>query len=59
MGDEKRIRYLKIDRGRYSDQRRVQLDRQPFLGPRWLIPCGDVSFVKVVQNIVTQANLRP
>jgi len=46
MGDEKRVRYLKIDRGRYSYKRRVPLDLQPLLGPRWLIPCGDVTFAK-------------
>jgi hypothetical protein len=55
VGDEKRVRYLKIDRGRYSYQRRVPLDLQPLLGPRWLIPCGDVTFAKAVQIIVTQA----
>lgn len=55
MGDEKRVRYLKVDRGRYFYQRRVPLDLQPLLGPRWLIACGDVTLAKAIQIIVTQA----
>jgi len=45
-GDEKRVRYLKIDRGRCFNQRRVPQDLQALLGPRWLIPCGDATFAK-------------
>lgn len=55
MEEERRVKYLKVDRGRFYYQRRVPLNLQPLLGPRWLIPCGDVSFAKAVQIIVTQA----
>jgi hypothetical protein len=55
MGDAKRVRYLKIDRGRYFYQHRVPQDFQPLLGPRWLIPCDDLAFAKAVQIIVTGA----
>ncbi|MGR3677348.1 MAG: hypothetical protein ACU0AZ_05090 [Paracoccaceae bacterium] len=56
MSDEEKIPYLKIDRGRYFYQRRVPKRLQAHLGfKRWQIPCGDVSYSKAVQLIVTWA----
>jgi len=56
MSDEDKIPYLKIDRGRYFYQRRVPLKLQAHLGiRRWQLPCGDVSYSKAVQMVVTWA----
>jgi len=57
MNDEEKVPYLKIDRGRYFYQRRVPQKMQAHLGiRRWQIPCGDVSYSKAVQMIVTWAD---
>lgn len=56
MADTKRVRYLKIDRGRFFYQRRVPKELQADLREKmWLRPCGDVSYSKAVQMIVTSA----
>ncbi|WP_263763904.1 tyrosine recombinase XerC [Lentibacter sp. XHP0401] len=56
MSDEGKIPYLKIDRGRYFYQRRVPQKMQAHLGiRRWQLPCGDVSYSKAVQMVVTWA----
>lgn len=56
MADTKRIRYLKIDRGRFLYQRRVPKDFQDDLREKmWLRPCGDVTYSKAVQMVVTWA----
>lgn len=56
MSDTKKVRYLKTDRGRYFYQRRVPQRFQAHLGiKRWQIPCGDVSYSKAVQMVVTWA----
>jgi hypothetical protein len=56
MSDEEKIPYLKIDRGRYFYQRRVPQKMQAHLGiRRWQLPCGDVSYSKAVQMVVTWA----
>ncbi|WP_299140293.1 tyrosine-type recombinase/integrase [uncultured Tateyamaria sp.] len=56
MSDEEKIPYLKIDRGRYFYQRRVPKRLQAHLGvKRWQLPCGDVSYSKAVQLVVTWA----
>jgi len=56
MSDEDKIPYLKIDRGRYFYQRRVPQKMQAHLGiRRWQLPCGDVSYSKAVQMVVTWA----
>jgi integrase len=56
MTERRKVKYLKIDRGRYFYQRRVPLRLQAHLGfRRWQIPCGDVSYSKAVQMIVTWA----
>lgn len=50
------MRYLKIDRGRFFYQRRVPKDLQADLRETmWLRACGDVSYSKAVQLIVTWA----
>ena len=56
MSDEDKIPYLKIDRGRYFYQRRVPQRLHAHLGiRRWQLPCGDVSYSKAVQMVVTWA----
>jgi integrase len=56
MADTKRVRYLKIDRGRFFYQRRVPKDLQDDLREKmWLRPCGDVTYSKAVQMVVTWA----
>jgi len=56
MTDDVKVPYLKIDRGRYFYQRRVPQKLQSHLGiKRWQIPCGDVSYSKAVQMVVTWA----
>ena len=56
MSDEEKVPYLKIDRGRYFYQRRVPQKMQAHLGiRRWQLPCGDVSYSKAVQMVVTWA----
>ncbi|MEM9100104.1 MAG: hypothetical protein AAGC79_16435 [Pseudomonadota bacterium] len=56
MAKEKKVRYLKIDRGRYFYQRRIPKKLQPVLGETvWLRRCGDVSYSKAVQLVVTWA----
>lgn len=54
-GDQK-VRYLKIDRGRYFYQRRVPKNLQGPLNQKfWRRPCGDVDYSKAVQLVVTWA----
>lgn len=56
MPSEKKVRYLKIDRGRYYYQRRVPDQFRELLGiSKWQMPCGDVSYAKAVQLIVNWA----
>ncbi|MEP3784133.1 tyrosine-type recombinase/integrase [Ascidiaceihabitans sp.] len=56
MSDQDKVPYLKTDRGRYFYQRRVPGKLQAHLGiRRWQIPCGDVSYSKAVQMVVTWA----
>ena len=56
LSDEEKVPYLKIDRGRYFYQRRVPLKMQAHPGSRrWQLPCGDVSYYKAVQMVVTWA----
>lgn len=54
MSGEKRVRYLKVDRGRYFYQRRVPTHLQHALGCSfWRRPCGNVDYPKAVQLVVT------
>ncbi|WP_375256013.1 hypothetical protein [Yoonia sp.] len=56
MRDDDKVPYLKIDHGRYFYQRRVPQHLQAHLGiRRWQFPCGDVSYSKAVQMVVTWA----
>ena len=56
MPSEKKVKYLKIDRGRYYYQRRVPDQFRELLGiSKWQMPCGDVSYAKAVQLIVNWA----
>lgn len=56
MTAAKKVKYLKIDRGRYYYQRRVPDQFQELLDlTRWQIPCGDVSYAKAVQLVVNWA----
>jgi hypothetical protein len=56
MSKDEKVRHLKIDRGRYFYQRRVPQTMQAHLGiRRWQLPCGDVSYSKAVQMVVTWA----
>ena len=56
MPSEKKVRYLKIDRGRYYYQRRVPDQFRKLLGiSKWQMPCGDVSYAKAVQLVVNWA----
>ncbi len=56
MAASAKVRYLKIDRGRYFYQRRVPNDLQDLLDLKsWLRPCGDVTYAKAVQMVVTWA----
>lgn len=53
MTDIRKVKYLKIDRGRYYYQRRVPDQFRELLGfSKWQMPCGDVSYAKAVQLIV-------
>ncbi len=54
---QNKVRYLKIDRGRYFYQRRIPIDLQAILDAKvWSKPCGDVSYSKAVQLVVTWAD---
>ncbi|GFE52536.1 hypothetical protein So717_42890 [Roseobacter cerasinus] len=56
MPSEKKLKYLKIDRGRYYYQRRVPDQFRELLGiSKWQMPCGDVSYAKAVQLVVNWA----
>ena len=56
MVNEKKVRYLKIDRGRYYYQRRVPDRFLELLGfSKWQLPCGNVTYAKAVQLIVNWA----
>ncbi|WP_299632092.1 tyrosine-type recombinase/integrase [uncultured Roseobacter sp.] len=56
MTGQKKVKYLKIDRGRYFYQRRVPDRFQRHLGlKKWLIACGNVDYPKAVQMVVTWA----
>ena len=56
MTKKQKVRYLKIDRGRYFYQRRVPTMFQRSLNLKmWRRPCGNVSYSKAVQLIVTWA----
>jgi hypothetical protein len=56
MSDARKVGYLKIDRGRFFYQRRVPKHLQADLREKmWLRPCGDVTYSKAVQMIVTWA----
>ena len=56
MAVEKKVKYLKIDRGRYYYQRRVPDQFRDLLGiSKWQMPCGDVSYAKAVQLVVNWA----
>jgi hypothetical protein len=57
MVAQNKVRYLKIDRGRYLYQRRIPIDLQAILDAKvWSKPCGDVSYSKAVQLVVTWAD---
>jgi integrase len=57
MVAQNKVRYLKIDRGRYFYQRRIPIDLQAILDAKvWSKPCGDVSYSKAVQLVVTWAD---
>lgn len=54
MASPKKVRYLKIDRGRFFYQRRVPQKLHDMLDQKiWLRPCGDVSYSKAIQLVVT------
>ena len=54
MNQTPKVRYLKVDRGRFFYQKRIPKDLQAILGEKmWTKPCGDVPFSKAVQLIVT------
>lgn len=56
MASPKKVRYLKIDRGRFFYQRRVPQKLHDLLDQKiWLRPCGDVSYSKAIQLVVTWA----
>jgi len=56
MTDMKKVKYLKIDRGRYYYQRRVPDQFRELLGfSKWQTPCGPVSYAKAVQLVVNWA----
>lgn len=56
MTAEKKVKYLKIDRGRYYYQRRIPEQFRELLGiSKWQMPCGDVSYAKAVQLVVNWA----
>ena len=57
MVAQNKVRYLKTDRGRYFYQRRIPIDLQEILDAKvWSKPCGDVSYSKAVQLVVTWAD---
>lgn len=57
MTEGKKVRYLKIDRGRYFYQRRIPLALRDCFPDEdtWRRPCGDVAYPKAVQLVVTWA----
>ena len=56
MTAEKKVKYLKLDRGRYYYQRRVPDQFQELLGiSKWQMPCGNVNYAKAVQLVVNWA----
>ncbi len=56
MTTEKKVKYLKIDRGRHYYPRRVPDQFRELLGmSKWQMPCGDVSCAKAVQLVVNWA----
>ena len=56
MTSPKKVRYLEIDRGRFFYQRRVPQKLHDLLDQKiWLRPCGDVSYSKAIQLVVTWA----
>ena len=56
MTQVKKVKYLKLDRGRYYYQRRVPDQFRELLGfSKWQMPCGDVSYAKAIQLIVNWA----
>ncbi len=56
MSEDKKVRYLKIGRGRYYYQRRVPDRFQELLGiSKWQFRCGDVGYAKAVQLVVNWA----
>ncbi|EDQ04482.1 Tyrosine recombinase XerC [Sulfitobacter indolifex] len=56
MAPSKKVRYLKIDRGRFFYQRRVPQKLHDLLDQKiWLRPCGDVPYSKAIQLVVTWA----
>ena len=56
MPAKNKVRYLKIDRGRYFYQRRVPKILQELVEEKvWLRPCGAVTYSKAVQLVVTWA----
>ncbi|WP_170119054.1 tyrosine-type recombinase/integrase [Roseicyclus mahoneyensis] len=57
MTDTKKVRYLKIDRGRYFYQRRIPLGLKECFPNEdvWRRPCGNVTYPKAVQLVVTWA----
>ena len=53
MDQNKRVRYVKEDRGRFFYQRRIPKHLHHVLGEtKWQRPCGNVSYAKAVQMIV-------
>ena len=56
MATEKKVKYLKLDRGRYYYQRRVPDQFQELLGiSKRQMPRGNVNYVKAVQLVVNWA----
>jgi hypothetical protein len=54
MAAQNKVRSLKIDRGRYFYQRRIPIALQEILDAKVRSkPCGDVSYSKAVQLVVT------
>ena len=57
MAPAQKVRYLKLDRGRYFYQRRVPREFKDVIGTDfWRYPCGDVSFAEAVAKVVALAN---
>lgn len=56
MAFPEKVRYLKIDRGRFFYQRRVPQKLHDLLDQKiWQRPCGDVSYSKAIHMVVTWA----